>query len=74
MLHYLFSLCPFRLIKCSFFMHSTTPYVHPRLDSRIGPRFSDCIGASGLSFSQILKVDCVHEQQVVVSSQHINLI
>ena len=31
----------FLLTKCSFFMHNTTPYMHPRLDSRIGPRFSD---------------------------------
>ena len=36
MLQCFFSLCQFRLIKWSFFVHSTTrdaPYVHPRLDS-----------------------------------------
>ena len=31
----------FRLIKFSFSIHSTAAYIHPRLDSRIGPRFSD---------------------------------
>ena len=29
------------LIKCSFFIHSTTPYIHPWLDSRIEPKFSN---------------------------------
>ena len=29
------------LTKYSFFIHTATPYIHPRLDSRIGPRFSD---------------------------------
>ena len=38
MLQYSF-LRQFRLIKCSFFIHSTTPYVHPKLDSQIEPKF-----------------------------------
>ena len=42
MLQYYFSLRQFRLIKWSFFIHSTTPYIHPRLDSLIEPKFSDC--------------------------------
>ena len=42
MLQYYFSLRQFRLIKWSFFIHSTTPYIHPSLDSRIEPKFSDC--------------------------------
>ena len=25
-------------------MHSSTPYIHPRLDSRTEPKFSDCQG------------------------------
>ena len=39
-----FSLCQFWLIKWSFFIHRTTPYIHPRLDSRIEPKFSDWSG------------------------------
>ena len=31
-----------RLIKCSFFINSTTPYILPRFDSQIEPNFSDC--------------------------------
>ena len=31
-----------RFYKISLFTHNTTLYIHPRLDSRIGPRFSDC--------------------------------
>ena len=43
MLQYYFSLHQFRLIKCVFFfIHSTTPYLNPRLDSRTEPKFSDC--------------------------------
>ena len=42
MLQYYFSLRQFRLIKWSFFIHSTTPFIHRRLDSRIEPMFSDC--------------------------------
>ena len=42
MLQYYFFLRQFRLIKWSFYIHSTTPYIHPRLDSRIEPKFSDC--------------------------------
>ena len=41
MLRYYFSLRQFRLIKWSFSIHSTTPYIHPRLDSGIEPKFSD---------------------------------
>ena len=41
MLQYLFSLHQFLRIKCSFFIHSTMPYIHSKLDSRIGPIFSD---------------------------------
>ena len=37
----IFSIRQFRLIKCSFFMHSTTPCIHPRLDSLIDPKFSN---------------------------------
>ena len=43
MLQNLFVLRQFRLTKCSFFVYNTTPYIHPRLDSRIGPRFPDLI-------------------------------
>ena len=39
---YYFSLRQFPLIKWSFSIHSTTPYIHLRLDSRIEPKFSDC--------------------------------
>ena len=42
MLQYHFALRQFRLIKCSFFIHSATPYIHPRFDSRIEPKLSDC--------------------------------
>ena len=38
----LFSLCQFRLIQCRFFIHCTTPNIHPGLASRIGPIYSDC--------------------------------
>ena len=31
MLQYLFSSRQFRLEKCSFFSHSPTPYIHPRV-------------------------------------------
>ena len=31
----------FRLIKLSYFIHSTTPYIHLRLDSQIQRKFSD---------------------------------
>ena len=37
----IFFLHQLRLLRCSFFIHSTTPYIHPRLDSRIEPTFSD---------------------------------
>ena len=42
MLQYYFSLRHFWLIKWSFFIHSTMPYTHPWLDSRIELKFSDC--------------------------------
>ena len=32
-------------------MHSTTPYTHPRLDSRIEPKFSDCLQSEALGIS-----------------------
>ena len=38
----LFSLRQFQLIKCSFFIHSTTLYIHPRLDPQIEPKFYNC--------------------------------
>ena len=38
MLHNYISLRQFWLIKWSYFNHSTTPYIHPRLDSRIEPK------------------------------------
>ena len=34
MLQFNFSLRQFGLIKCSFFIHCITPYIHPRLYSR----------------------------------------
>ena len=45
MLQYYFSCRQIQLIKCSFFIHST-PYMHPRLDSRIEPKYFDldCFG------------------------------
>ena len=43
MLQNLFSLRQFKRIKCSFFIHSTKPYIHPRIDSRIEPKFSDWV-------------------------------
>ena len=43
MLQFYFFLRQFRLIKWRFFIHSTTPYIHPRLDSRNEPKFSDCL-------------------------------
>ena len=43
MLQNQFSIRQFRLAKCSFFIHNSTPYINPMLDSRIGPRFSDCM-------------------------------
>ena len=42
MLQNQFSFRQFRLTKCSFFIHNTTPYILQRLDSQIVPRFSDC--------------------------------
>ena len=42
MLQYYFSLRHFRLINWSFFIHSTMPNIHPRLNSGIEPKFSDC--------------------------------
>ena len=42
MLQYYFALRQFRLIKWSFFIHSATPYIHPSIDSRTEPKFSDC--------------------------------
>ena len=41
MLHNEFSSRLFRLTKCSFYLHNTTPYINPRIDSRIMSRFSD---------------------------------
>ena len=70
MLQCLFSLRQFRLMKCSFSIHSTTPRIHPRLASRLGEDFPIVVG----SCSPILKEVCVHEQQVVVLSQYIKLI
>ena len=60
MLQCYFSLRQFRLIKCSFFIHSDTPYIHPRLDFRIEPKFSDWQSAPKLRImgQQVtLKVD-----------------
>ena len=42
-LQYYFPLRHFRLIKLSFFIHSTKPYIHQRLDSWIEPKLSDCL-------------------------------
>ena len=42
MLQYHSSLRQFQLIKWSSLIHSTMPYIHPRLDYRIEPQFSDC--------------------------------
>ena len=39
MLQYYFSLRQFQLIGWSFFIHSTTPYIHLRLDSGIELKF-----------------------------------
>ena len=41
MLQYYFSLDQFRLIKWSFFIHSTMSYIHLKLDSRTEWKFSD---------------------------------
>ena len=41
MLQSYFCLHQFQLIKWSFFIHSTTPYIHPRLVSLTEPKFSD---------------------------------
>ena len=41
MLHYFFFLTPVSANKMEFFIHSTTPYIHPRLDSQIELKFSD---------------------------------
>ena len=41
MLQYYFSLRQFQLIKCRFFIHRTTPYIHLRLDSGIEKKLSD---------------------------------
>ena len=35
-----FSLRQLRLIKYSFFIHSTTSYIHPKLDSQIESNYS----------------------------------
>ena len=43
MLQCFFPLRKYRLIKWSFFVHITTPYIHLRLDSRIEPKFSICV-------------------------------
>ena len=36
-----FSLTPVPANKMELFILSTSPYMHPRLDSRIEPKFSD---------------------------------
>ena len=58
MLQYYFSLRQFQLTKWSFFIHSTTPYIHQRLDSQIGPwdfRIEgSCWSPSALSVSSSL--------------------
>ena len=58
MLQYYFSLHQFRLIKLSVFIHTSTLYihVHPRLGSRIEPKFSVCrmIVLSGLNIILVL--------------------
>ena len=41
MLQYYFSLCQFWLIKCGFFIHSTTAYIHLRFNSWIMLNFSN---------------------------------
>ena len=43
MLHNYFFLRQFWLTNCSFFIYTSMPYIYPRLDSRIGPRFSDWV-------------------------------
>ena len=45
MLQYYFFLRQIWLIQCRFFIHNTTPYIHPRLVSRIESKFSDCQNA-----------------------------
>ena len=42
MLQSYFCLRQFWLTKYIFFIHSATTYIHPRLDYRIEPKFSDC--------------------------------
>ena len=37
MLQYYFSIRQFWLIKCSFYIHITTPHIHPRFGSRSFP-------------------------------------
>ena len=54
MLQYYFSIRQFRLIKRSFFIHSTTPYIHPRIDSRIEPKLSDCAHACTLTICMLV--------------------
>ena len=49
-------MCQFRLAKCSFSMHNTIPYIHPRLDSRVLPRFSDCYSLRGASVAGNIRV------------------
>ena len=39
----LFFVTPVLANKMQLFIHCSTPYIHPRLDSRIGLRFSDWI-------------------------------
>ena len=49
----LFSLRQFWLIKCSFYIHSATLYIHPRLDSRIERKFYD-LGSEYVVVSSLL--------------------
>ena len=42
MLRKLIFLTPVPANKMQLFIHNTMPYIHPRLDSRIGQRFYDC--------------------------------
>ena len=58
MLQCYFSLRQFCLIKWSFFIHSTTPYIHPRFDSRIESRFSDCFQTRSMHTFPLF---CFHE-------------
>ena len=69
MLQYYFSLCHFWLIKCCFLIHSTTPYIHPRLDPRIELRFSNgfkkCLYPYGMSI-MICQPPVKHAQLKIV--------